>query len=68
MKTAYDAQDVATAVLYTEAKLGELLKPLADPTASRAGRRQLPEGITHKQSHEAQQLADNPEETLQSIH
>ncbi len=43
------------AVLWAEAKLGELLKPLADPTASRAGRRQLPEGVTHKQSHEAQQ-------------
>ena len=57
---AYDeTQDMASALLWAEAKMGDLLKPLADPTASRAGRRQLPEGITHKQSHYAQQLANN---------
>ena len=60
-QTLSEAQDVATAVLYAEAKLGELLKGLADPTASRDGRRQLPPGITHKQSHYAQLLANNIE-------
>lgn len=42
-------------------KLGEMLGGLADPTASRAGRRQLPEGISHKESHKARTLAANPE-------
>ena len=56
-----DAQDVAAAVLYAEVKLGELLGGLADPTASRRGRRQLPDGIGHKQSHYAQLLANNIE-------
>jgi len=50
-----------TALLYAEAKMGELLKDVANPTASRAGRRQLPEGITHKQSHFAQKLYENRE-------
>jgi len=54
-----DTQYMGTALLWAEAKMGELLKPLSNPTASREGRRQLPKGITHKQSHYAQQLADN---------
>ena len=41
-----DAQDMADILLDAEIKLGELLSPLADPTAFRAGRRQLPECIT----------------------
>ena len=57
-----DVQDVATGVLYAEAKLGELLKevPLTDKRASSAkGTCSLPEGISKKQSHYAQTLADN---------
>jgi len=42
-----DTQKMGTALLWAEAKMGDLLKNIADPTASREGRRQLPEGITH---------------------
>jgi len=52
-----DSQRMAAALLWAEARLGELLKPLIDPTLSRAGKRQLPEGITYKQSYYSQQLA-----------
>jgi len=55
----HETQDLAGVVLMAEAKMGELLKDVADPTASRAGRRQLPSGITHKQSHYAQELSKN---------
>ena len=54
-----DAQDMADILLDAEIKLGELLSPLADPTAFRAGRRQLPECITHKESHYLQAIAKN---------
>lgn len=54
-----DAQDMADILLDAEVKLGEILEPLADPTASREGRRQLPPDITHKQSHQAQTLSKN---------
>ena len=37
--------------------MGTMLAPLASPTASRQGRRQLPDGVTHKDSHYAQQLS-----------
>jgi len=62
------AQQIAEIVLDAEVRLGEMLEGLADPTASRAGRRQnpdtslagsvgtLPEGITKKQSHKARRL------------
>lgn len=50
-------------MLAAEAELGGMLAPLADPTASRAGRRQLPNGISHKESHQAQAVANNPEIT-----
>lgn len=63
-----ETQDLATILLLAEAKLGQLLKPLIDPTLSRAGKRQLPKGITYKQSFYAQQLAANPkaiEETIE---
>jgi hypothetical protein len=56
-----DAQDMADILLDAEVKLGEILAPLSDPTASRDGRRQLPPEITHKQSHQAQTLAHNQE-------
>lgn len=57
-----DGQDMGSALLYAEAKLGELLKGI-HPQSSQQGRCSLPEGITHKQSHYAQTLADHPEET-----
>ncbi len=66
-KALEDTQIMGEALLYAEAKFGELIKPLSNPTASREGRRQLPEGITHKQSHYAQQLADHKEEIQQEI-
>jgi N6-adenosine-specific RNA methylase IME4 len=60
----HEAQDVATAVLYAEVKLGELLKgiePKRDKQSStqRTSLPSLPDGITKKQSHYAQELADN---------
>lgn len=55
-----EAQDLASALLDAEVKMGELLEGLADPTASRAGMRQLPDGITHKQSHYFQAMAAHP--------
>jgi N6-adenosine-specific RNA methylase IME4 len=56
-----DGQRMGELVLLAEAKLGELLEGLADPTASRAGRRQLPEGINHKESHYAQEIYRYPD-------
>ena len=54
-----DAIDIAELLIYAEAKLGGMLKGLASPTASRAGRRQLPDGITKKLSHQAQEIERN---------
>ncbi len=61
-----DAQDVATAVLYAEAKMGELLKAIPKPKfdkqlngSLRGTTESLPNGITKKQSHYAQALAEN---------
>ena len=60
-----DTQYMGTALLWAEAKLGELLKSIPKEKGyvgltSKGGRKQtLPQGITHKQSHFAQQLADN---------
>ena len=56
-RTLEDSQRMGTALLLAESKMGELLENVANPTASRAGRRQLPQNISHKQSHEAQQLS-----------
>ena len=56
-----DGQDMGMAVIHAEAKLGQLLKPLANPTSSRRGTRQLPEGINKKTSHRAQTIFDNPD-------
>jgi hypothetical protein len=71
-QTVEDGQRVAEAVLWAEAKLGELLKaiePKRDKQSStqRTSLSSLPEGITKKQSHEAQQLANNPEEIREAI-
>lgn len=57
----HDAQDIAELVLYAEGRLGEMLRGVASPTASRAGRRQLPPNISHKESHQAQMIANNSE-------
>jgi N6-adenosine-specific RNA methylase IME4 len=57
-----EAQLLAGALLDAESKIGELLKDIPNvKAASGAGRCSLPEGITHKQSHFFQTLADNPE-------
>ena len=56
-----DGRKISRLVVDAETRLGELLEPLANPTASRAGRRQLPEGITHKESHYAQEIYRNPD-------
>lgn len=68
-QTLEDGQRVGTALLYAEARLGELLEPLTEKheTTSRSGRSSLPQGITHKQSHYAQQIARNPEIIEQAI-
>jgi len=51
------------ALLWAEAKLGELLKDYPSHVGSKIGKRgtekSLPNGITHKQSHFAQTLADH---------
>jgi len=60
LKTLADAQTVARALLFAEMKLGDLLKAIPDKAASSArGTRSLPEGITKKQSYEAQLLSDH---------
>lgn len=56
-----DGQDAAQAVIFAEAKLGELLKA----TEYRGGnqtspKRSLPSGINHRTSHQAQTIASNP--------
>lgn len=57
-----DAQDVATAVIYAEAKLGELLKamPRQYPLGSPGQTKTLPTGISKRTSHQAQTIAANP--------
>jgi len=53
------------ALLDAESRIGELLKPLTEhhEATSGAGSSSLPEGITHKQSHYFQQLAEHPDIT-----
>ena len=56
-----DGQDMGKALLYAEAKMGYLLENRPEVLPSRRGSQSpLPEGITHKQSHVAQKIADNP--------
>jgi hypothetical protein len=52
-----DAQRMGEAVIMAKARVGELLEPLADPTASRRGIRQIPQGVSYKTSHQAQTIA-----------
>jgi len=57
-----DTQDITDILLDAEVKLGEMLEKL-EPNIESSGRgtiekkRSLPEGITKKQSHEAQEIA-----------
>lgn len=57
-----DAQDIATVLLWAEAKLGELLAgiPSKYDFGSRGRTKTLPPGITKKQSHFAQKIASHP--------
>lgn len=63
-RTLEDAQDISSAVLWAEARLGELLPP---PSFQRGkggriiGEKTLPPGISWKQSFYAQQLSSHPE-------
>jgi hypothetical protein len=74
-QTLLDAQRVSEALLWAKAKLGELLqqiplKPVADSSSKgRIGgsEKSLPEGISYKQSHYAQQLAKHPELIRETI-
>ena len=50
-------QDVAGLVLWAEARLGELLKSSSKGTFKKGGKKSLPDGITKKMSHLAQELA-----------
>jgi len=62
-----DGQDVGEAILWAEAKLGELLKKISPGQATyksalpRGERARLPEGIDFHQAHKARKLADHPE-------
>jgi len=58
-----DGQDAGTAVIYAEARLGELLKatPREYPLGSPGQTKTLPNGITKATSHQAQTIAANPE-------
>jgi len=59
-----ETQDLAVVLLSAEAKLGELLEGIPDYHSSGRGtmkRKDLPPGITKKQSHYAQELARHPE-------
>lgn len=61
-RTLAEAQIVAESVLYAEARMGEMLAAIPDKKAtSGGGSRSLPQGVDHKASHYAQQLARHPE-------
>jgi 16S rRNA G966 N2-methylase RsmD len=59
-----EGQELGGALLDAEARIGELLKDLPSPAGSKIGKRgvekTLPTGITHKLSHQCQQLAEYP--------
>lgn len=63
-KAVEDGQRMGEALLWAEAKMGELLKAIPKEesyTGFQQRKAVLLEGITHKQSHYAQILADNPD-------
>ncbi len=62
--TLLDTQDLAEVLLDAEAKLGEMLAVIPDYHSSGKGtmkRKELPLGITKKESHFAQQIQTHPE-------
>lgn len=66
-----DGQDAATAVIYAEAKLGELLKAIprqGNNLSSLGGTKPtLPSGVSKRTSHQAQTIAANPEKVEKII-
>lgn len=66
-----DAQDVATAVIYAEARLGELLKSnppgFTKDNSGKVYQKPLPQGISKATSHQAQTIAANPEKVERII-
>jgi len=69
-----DGQDAATAVIYAEAKLGELLKAIPKPKfdkpvngSLRGTTETLPPGVSKRTSHQAQTIAANPEKVEKII-
>lgn len=62
-----DAQDLAELLLDAESKLGEMLAAIEPKYVKKADTsfngsfRSLPEGITHKESHQAQTISSHPE-------
>jgi len=52
-----DGQDAGTAVIYAEAKLGELIKSSSKGTFKKGGETFLPTGVSKRASHQAQTLA-----------
>lgn len=66
-----DGQDAGTAVIYAEAKLGELLRdtPRRIESSGRGtieSKPSLPSGISKRTSHQAQTIASNPE-TIEKV-
>lgn len=66
-----EAQEFAENVIYVEAKMGELLSkiPKTGNTLTSSGGRKvsLPDGISHKVSHQAQTISSNPEKVERII-
>jgi len=64
-QTVKEGQKVGGAILWAEAKWGDLLHDQTSRGGSMDGKRgsqkSLPEGTTHKQSHQAQQISENRE-------
>ncbi len=65
--TLEDTQDLAEELLYAEARMGEMLTKTTNTTSSRAGKRQLPDGINYKQSHYAQELGRNEDAIVEVV-
>lgn len=69
-----DGQDAGQAVIYAEARLGELLKGIPKPKfdavingSLRGTTETLPVGINKKMSHQAQTIASNPDKVQAAI-
>lgn len=67
-RTLAEAQIVAENALWAEARLGEVLaKSSHAGTFRKGGEKTLPDNITKKQSHHAQQLAKHPDFIVQAV-